>query len=87
MFTRDKVDISGEIRRVVALAMKDGGSVHAERSALRIAEAYPNSRLSIAQLAERIIEAALAARLPLRRSTREFSTAFPGYGASKLIGG
>jgi len=86
MFTRDKVDVSEEIRRVIAQAAKDGSSVHAGKSALRIAEAYPNCRLSAAQIAERIMEAALAAQLPLTLSKRKFSTAAPGRDASKLIG-
>ena len=86
MFTRDKVDISEEIRRLIAQAARDGSSVHAGKSAIRIAQAYPNCRLTVAQIAERIMEAALAAQLPLTLSKREFSTAAPGRAASKLQG-
>jgi hypothetical protein len=86
MFTRDKVNLSEEIRRVITRAVEDGSSVHAGKSALRIVQAYPNCRLSAAQIAERIIEAALAAQLPLTLSKRKFSTAAPGRDASKLIG-
>jgi hypothetical protein len=86
MFARDKVNVSEEIRRVIAEAAKDGSLVHAGKSAMSIAQAYPNCRLSAAQIAERIIEAALAAQLPLTLSKRKFSTAAPGRDASKPIG-
>lgn len=86
MFTRDKVDVSEEIRRVIAQAAKDGSSVHPGNSVMRIARSYPNCRLTAAQIAERIMEAALAAQLPLTRSERKFSTAAPGQDASKLVG-
>jgi hypothetical protein len=77
MFTPDKVDVSEEIRRFIAQAVKDGSSVQAGKSALRIAQAYPNCRLTAAQIAERIMAAALAAHLPMTLSKPKFSTAAP----------
>jgi hypothetical protein len=84
MFTQDKLNVSGEIRRVIAEAAEAGRSVHALNSALSIAKAYPNCRLTTAQIADRVTGAALAAQLPLTLSKRAFSTAVPGRDASKL---
>jgi hypothetical protein len=83
-FTQDKLNISEEIRRVIAEAAEAGSSVHAHESALSIAKAYPNCRLTASQISDRITQAALAAQLPLTLSKRSFSTAVFGRGASKL---
>ncbi|HEX2146409.1 MAG TPA: hypothetical protein VHG11_02000 [Pseudorhizobium sp.] len=55
--------ISEEVRRLVAESIEDGGCLPTARCAARIARAYPNAGLSPAEIADRIIEAAVHARI------------------------
>jgi len=70
---RDKLSVAEEIRRVIADAIKDGGCVDAAVNASIIARAYPRCGLTTAQITERVIEAAVAARVALQLSKRSFA--------------
>ena len=71
---KDKASVSDEIRRVIADAIKDGDSVDAAGKASIIAQAYPNCGLTTAQIAERLIEAAVAARVALQLRKPSFAS-------------
>ncbi|MYZ48214.1 hypothetical protein [Propylenella binzhouense] len=60
--------VDEEIRRVIAEAIESEGCVAASQCAVRIANAYPNSRVSAEDLAEAIVRAAISARVAVEVS-------------------
>lgn len=71
---QDKSSAPDEIRRVIADAIKDGGCVDAASSTSIIAQPHPECGLTTAQIAERLIGAAVAARVALQPSGPSFAS-------------
>lgn len=57
--------VMAEIRRVVADAIREGGVVYARACAASILQAHPNCGLAETELADKVMMAAAAARVPV----------------------
>jgi hypothetical protein len=67
----DKLLVTDEIQRVIAEAIEDGDRVYADHSASRIVQTYPKCGLTAGEIAEKIIRAAVDARLTVEMSKSE----------------
>lgn len=57
--------VMAEIRRIVADAIREGGVIYARACAASILQTHPNCGLAETELADRVMMAAAAARVPV----------------------